>query len=84
MQMTTAHIILLKSLKREQFKSIKEIQSELRTIGFHLSQKNIYARLEKMADKNLCRREWQGGTKFYELSPLGEWELDLFKAQLLA
>jgi repressor of nif and glnA expression len=84
MQMTTTHIILLKSLNREQFKSIKEIQSELRAIGVSLSQRNIYVRLEKMATKNLCHREWQEGTRIYGLSRIGEWELDLFKTQLLA
>lgn len=82
--MTTAHIILLKSLNREQFRSIKQIQSELRKVGINLSQKNIYAKLEKMADRNLCHREWEKGTKIYGLSRIGEWELDLFKKQLLA
>lgn len=82
--MTTTNIILLKALNREQFKPIKEIQADLRLLGVNLSQKGIYAKLENLANKKLCHREWQEGTKIYGLSRIGEWELDLFKTQLLA
>ncbi len=82
--MTTTNIILLKALSREEFKPIKKIQADLRLLGVNLSQKNIYAKLENLANKNLCHREWQKGSKIYGLSRIGEWELDLFKKQLLA
>jgi len=83
-KMTTANIILLKALNRERFKPIKEIQTDLKMLGINLSQKTIYAKLENLAKKKLCHREWQEGTKIYGLSRIGEWELDLFKTQLLA
>lgn len=60
-KMTTTNIILLKALNREQFKPIKEIQADLKLLGVNLSQKNIYARLENLAKKNFCHREWQEG-----------------------
>jgi len=82
--MTTTNIILLKALNREQFKPIKEIQADLRLLGVNLSQKAIYAKLENLASKKLCHRKWQEGMKIYGLSRIGEWELDLFKKQLLA
>lgn len=82
--MTTTNIILLKALNRDRFKLIKEIQSDLRLLGINLSQKNIYTKLETLLNKNLCHRTWQEGRKIYGLSEIGEWELDLFKTQLLA
>jgi len=83
-KMTTTNVILLKTLNREQFKSIKEIQRNLGLLEINLSQRNIYAKLESLASKKLCHQKWEEGKKFYGLSEIGEWELDLFKKQLLA
>jgi DNA-binding PadR family transcriptional regulator len=82
--MTTTNIILLKALNRDRFKPIKEIQSDLRLLGVNLNQKTIYTKLETLLSKNLCHQKWQEGRKIYGLSEIGEWELDLFKTQLLA
>jgi len=82
--MTTTNIILLKALNREQFKSIKEIQADLKMLGINLNQNTIYTKLENLAKKKLCQQKWREGTKIYGLSKIGEWELDLFKTQLLA
>jgi len=81
--MTVTNVILLKALDRKQFKSIKKIQADLKLLGVSLSPKTIYAKLESLANKNLCHKEWQEGKKIYGLSRLGEWELDLYKTQLL-